>query len=417
VDAAVSAPRGGRTPAGWWLAHPAWRVVPHVTTRRVDLLLRWRSAAGLPFGRDRFRAMGLPDEAVGDALRRVRALADWDAAWVWAAQRFLGEARRQIELGSAGEAMVARRRAALAYHAATLLAGDRRTLRALRASATSLFAQTLTGLRPALERVEVPWRTSRLPALLARPWSSPSPAPLAVLLNGSSTAKEETVLWSSAFLDRGIAVLALDWPGTGEAAQRLGLTADCDDLTDGLLGFAAADPALDEARVALVGFSLGGALAVLAAAGDRRIAAVVAVTPPYDATRWLPLASPFLRQHLAGDAGIDASLDLAVGFALPPAVRRLRAPLLVFGAGRDLVVPPVEAVRLAAGAGDLATLVWWPAGGHGLYAHLGEWTSDAACWLRTVLGESGAKSTGVDRPGTVPLPTPAATLTEADNTT
>ena len=45
------------------------------------------------------------------------------------------------------------------------------------------------------------------------------------------------------------------------------------------------DPAIDATRIALVGFSLGGAVAALAAANDRRVGAIVAVTPPFDPRR------------------------------------------------------------------------------------------------------------------------------------
>ncbi len=344
--------------------------------------------------------MGLPEEAIGDALRQVRSLAGWDVAWTWTAQRFLGEARRLEGDGRAADAALARHHAALSYHAALLLAfDDAKKVRALRASATSLFAQALPVLMPTATRVEPAWRASSLPGYLLRPERGPRPAPLAVLLNGSTTAKEETLLWSRPFLRHGLAVLALDWPGTGEAAQTMPVTADCDDVTDGILALAKEDPGLDEHRVGLVGFSLGGALAVRAAGFDRRIAAVVAVTPPYDPPQWLPVANPLLIEQLAVAAGgSEALAGLAEGFSLPAVMARLRCPLLVFGAGRDLVVPPLEAQRLCAAAGNLGTLLWFPDGSHGLYEAVEHWVDDAARWLAAILAQDGARagSTGVD---------------------
>jgi pimeloyl-ACP methyl ester carboxylesterase len=206
-------------------------------------------------------------------------------------------------------------------------------------------------------------------------------------------------------------VLALDQPGTGEAALSLELTADCDDLTDGIIELARADPALDESRVVLIGFSLGGALAVHAAAGDRRIAAVVAVTPPYDAVTWLPSANPLLAAQLAALAPAAATRALIDGFALPSAVQRLRCPLLVIGAGRDVIVPPGEAARLCAAAGDLGTLLWFPDAGHGVYDDIAGWTDDAARWLVAVMTPPPAApaSTGVDS-RSESLPPPPAPL-------
>src|SRR5262249_46979451 len=157
----------------------------------------------------------------------------------------------------------------------------------LRASSSSLFQRSLSVLQPTVRRLEIPWRTTHLPGYLIQPPQATAPSPLAVLLNGTSTSKEETLLWSNAFLERGLAVLALDWPGSGESALTVAPTADCDDFTDGVIAFAHGEPGLDSARIGLVGFSLGGAVAAIAAASDRRIGAIVAITPPYDAHLWL----------------------------------------------------------------------------------------------------------------------------------
>ncbi len=87
--------------------------------------------------------------------------------------------------------------------------------------------------------------------------------------------------------------------------------------------------------------------------------------------------------------------DLPAGFAIPAVVGRVRAPLLVLGAGRDLIVPPAEAIRLAAAEGDNATLVWYAAGSHALFNLIPLWTGDAASWLADLFGPP---STRVDDP-------------------
>jgi 2,6-dihydroxypseudooxynicotine hydrolase len=366
-------------------------------------LLRLRSAAILPSAaRARFAAMGIPEEWVAATLRDVHRLEDWSGAWTQTAQRFLGEARREDAAGRWDEAARARQRAALCYHIAQwLVFGDQRTARALRASAASLFAQTLPLLISDVKRVTLRWRATEIPGYLHYPSVGAGPRPLAVLLNGSTTAKEETTLWTARFREHGIATLALDWPGTGEASEIAPVAADSDDITDSIFGLTAVDPALDGRRVALVGISLGGALAVRAAALDRRVAACVAVTPPFDATRWLSRANPILLDHLAAITGDHETVErLAADFALGEVVRRLRCPVLVLGAGRDLIVPPDEAMSLAAAIGPLATLVWYPYGSHALYDLLPTWTNDVARWLSVLSGEEwSTPSTQVDNTG------------------
>jgi dienelactone hydrolase len=342
--------------------------------------------------------MNLPEESIVAVFRQIRAINDWDTAWTWLAQSFLGEARRESGAGRESAAALARQRAALCYHSAKFLAfHDDKKRRALTSSATTIFAQAVPALMPMVSRVEPAWRSTTLPAYLARPGGG-LPAPLVVLLNSSDTAKEETLLWAGPFLQRGLAVLALDWPGTGEAALSTRLTADCDDLTDGVLALARQDSLLDDSNVAVVGIGLGGALAIRAAASDRRIAAAIAITPPYDAERWLNRASPLLLEHLTGAAdGPEALTELVHGFALPAVVSRVRCPTLVLGAGRDLLVPPAESLRLCSEAGELGTLIWFADGTHGLYNAVEDWTVDVAAWLGVILNVAARRSsTGVD---------------------
>jgi 2,6-dihydroxypseudooxynicotine hydrolase len=367
----------------------AWRLAPLADRRRVDALLRLAGGRALPVAAHtgRLAAMGLPGDVAEEALRRVRSVDDWDIAWTWAAQRFLGEARTRQRSGEDLAAAFAQRHASLAYHlAGALVFDDPRKIRALRSAASSLFAQALPVLAPGVRRVEVAWRTAGLPGYLILPERASVPAPLVVILNGTSTSKEETLLWSDPFLEQGLGVLALDWPGSGESALTVAPTADCDDFTDGVMTLASSHPEIDAHRVALVGFSLGGAVAAIAAASDRRISAVVAVTPPYDPRPWLGRAQPLLRRHLAMLAGGESRLRrLTAEFALPGVVARIRCPILVVGAGRDLIVPPEEAIRFCAEAGERGTLLWYPDGAHGLYDMLPDWTTEAASWLTAVL--------------------------------
>jgi dienelactone hydrolase len=144
-------------------------------------------------------------------------------------------------------------------------------------------------------------------------------------------------------------------------------------------------PGIDAHRIGLVGFSLGAA-----------VAAVAAVTPPYDAQPWLRRAQPLLLRHLAALAGGPERIrQLASAYAVRGVVARVRCPVLVLGAGRDLIVPPEEAIRYCAEASSRGTLLWYPGASHGLYELLPEWTTEVAGWLAAV-SEGTSPSTWVD---------------------
>jgi dienelactone hydrolase len=373
-------------PILWNRSSDLWRLSSRLSPKRIDLFLRLRSARQIPLSfRARFMAMRIPGETVDRTLGEVRGLDDWMAAWNRAAQQFLSESRREDGAGRVYEAAVARRQAAMCYHAAHFVTDtDPRTVRALKAAGVAAFSQAVPHLMPETRRISIPWRTSQLPAYVAMPLDFAGPHPLVVMFNGATTTKEELLLWADPFLEHGIAVMTIDWPGTGEASN-LTLTADCDDITDALLDFALDEPNLDPDAVIPLGFSLGGSVAIRAAAFDRRIAACIAITPPYEPRVWIDYVNTIVRQQLmslAKDA--DSIEDLLHEFSLGDVIGKLRAPLLVFGAGRDLVVPPEESLHVAAAGGDLATLVWYHRGSHGLYEYLDDWCGLAANWIASM---------------------------------
>jgi pimeloyl-ACP methyl ester carboxylesterase len=188
-------------------------------------------------------------------------------------------------------------------------------------------------------------------------------------------------------LDEGIAVMTIDWPGTGESASFTSPIADCDDMTDGIFELVAEHPELDPEQVVIGGFSLGGSVAVRCAVLDRRVLGAMTVTPPYDPLSWWSYVNPLVQLQLMTLVVDNHSAEEVMAeFGLVDLVPRLRSPLLVFGAGRDLVVPAEESIALAAAGGKLATLVWYPEGGHGLYGELDDWLALTGEWINGLVG-------------------------------
>ncbi|MGC4192689.1 MAG: alpha/beta fold hydrolase [Thermomicrobiales bacterium] len=383
-------PRAGGSLFAWRYGADAWRLNQRLTRRQADLVLRVRSARAIPASlQARFSSMGLPDDVVDETLGSIRSLDAWADAWIETAQRYLGDFRRQVSAGNQVDGARNQAMAALCYHVAQIVTDprDRRTATMCRAAAASLYTRALPYVHPTVTRVEFPWRAKSLPGYLHIPVEGEPGGRygLVVILNGASSSKEEALTWAGPFMRAGLAVLALDSPGTGEAA-RTAFAPDQDDILDGVFDLLAADPRMDLSRTVVVGISLGGNQAIRCAAYDRRIAGVVAVTAPVEPERWAGRISPLLGEQLMAMTGQDASslMSLARDLDLAAVLPKVACPVLVIGAGRDVIVPPGESQRLAQSLGALATLDWFGSAGHCVYDHIGTWTADVARWTTAV---------------------------------
>lgn len=393
-----TAPRQRATPKSWRYQADAWRWSKNYDDRYVTSSLRLRGGTVLPASlRARILAMGIPFDIMVETLREIRSLKDWTDAWIETAQRFLGDFRRQVSGNLRRDAAQARMMAGFCYHVAQLFPGpDPRTPEHCRATAATLVAQALPDIAPHARKVNIPWRNHDLPAILVPGPDSPEPSALIVSINGASTVKEEVMRWSAPFDQLGIATLFIDSPGTGESRHLGPISPDHDDLLNGVFEMLRSFPVVDPRRVGVLGISIGGNLAIRSLAYDRRIAAAIAVTPPYEPARWIEHASPLHKAELRASLidGDEGNVEeIAASFSLHDMAPTIQRPTLIVGGGRDLVVPPSESTMLASRLGALSTLDWYPEGGHVLYNELPAWTTDAAQWFHAVQAD---QSTRVD---------------------
>ncbi len=382
---------------------PRFWIANRVTQTSVDLLFRVTTANVLTAqARHRFLCGGIHPSALKSTLKRVRNIGSWSTSWTKTAGEYLGLSRHATDTGNHDRAAAYQARAALCYHYAQLFEFDDVQRReTLYAQAASIYREAAPNLRPKAVHVEIPWRDITLPAYLQIPEQTNGSLPVVVILNGASTVKEETVGWSKPFLDQGIATLSLDTPGSGEAWSRMAATPDQLDVADALIDFAEAHARLDPDRIVLLGLSLRGAYAVQLAAKQPRIAAAVSVTAPFNPAPYFRHLNQIVQKEIAYTTHYDNIpdlLSLVETMDLTDTAPRLKAPLLIIGAGNDLVVPPEEAQRLYDAAGGPKLLHLIPTANHVAFSHLREWTPVAAEWVRSVVSAQ-------------PSPTPLAVST------
>jgi len=226
-------------------------------------------------------------------------------------------------------------------------------------------------------------RGDAIPAILLLP-AGDGPHPGALLLHGYSSRKEHMADGvGAALLARGIASLSLDLPLHGTRADPVQAQAARNPLAAVRLwkqalreaalglGYLAARPEVDRGALAVAGYSMGSCLAVMLAAEQAAVRAVV-------------LAA-------GGDLPAGSPLTLVARTVADPlrAVRRLNGrPLLMVHGRNDRTVKPEQAERLFAAAREPKELRWWNSG-HILPPPAVE---DAAAWLQERLGSPGRRS-------------------------
>ena len=223
---------------------------------------------------------------------------------------------------------------------------------------------------PNIERVEVPYEATTLPALFMKAPGVNGRAPTIVVFDGMDNCKEMSVLFAGLeFAKRGWHTLAIDGPGQGESLRLRELYARHDYEVPGAAAYeyVAARADVDPARVVVMGYSFGGYYAARIAAFEKRYRAGVAMSAlHWDLAAWQAeikrkqetdpkntAQSTFHFRWVMGciDDG-DAAIEKAKRFSLVDVADRITIPFLIVHGQDDKVVPVASAHKLYAALGS-----------------------------------------------------------------
>ncbi len=324
---------------------------------------------------------------LSDYQRLAAKVATWDAWWdEWTAmgEHYLTLADRYLAEGwraSAGEAQV---RAGIAFHFGKALAveDDARyrdlTSRSVEAVATGMRLQD-----PTFERIEAPFDGHEVVGNLRRPSGVDRP-PLAVLIPGTESVKEEFPRWEEDFLRRGIATLTMDGPGQGEVGFELRIRHDYERPVAALLDAIAGRDELDLTRIAAAGVSLGGYYAIRAAAFEPRITAVLANCGPWSlGDSWAQLAPLYRAKYTwnLGGGSEDTARERAQAMTLDGVAERVSVPALVIFGTADVLLDADLNGRRTAEALPRGELWMFEGGNHGVTNFSAAHAGPSADWL------------------------------------
>jgi pimeloyl-ACP methyl ester carboxylesterase len=325
---------------------------------------------------DRMPVAGVPADDARAVIGHVQSLRrdDWAQAWAARAEIHLAraDALREHDPAAAREAY---RLAWRLFHFARWPVENTPFKRHVYPRALAAFRNHGRLLDPPLEMLRIPFRNEVITAYLRLP-RQPRPAPLVIGVSGLDSRKEDVMAAAGAYLRRGIALIAVDMPGTGETPAVL--APDAAAMFGVLLDWVAGRGDLDAGRVVLQGRSWSGYWAARLAILEReRLRGAVMHGGPihhYFQPQWLgpSLQSPeYLYDYLPATAALFGVDSLEALLAAAPAhslqaqglLGRPAAPLLLVNGARDSQIPIAD-VELLAGLYPQSTVWINPQGGH-----------------------------------------------------
>ncbi len=232
---------------------------------------------------------------------------------------------------------------------------------------------------PPLQVVRIPFEGSQIIAYLCLPKDRKGPVPLVIAVNGLDSRKEDLAESFRAIVPSGIAYLAVDGPGTGQAPIKV--TEHADRMLSRVLDYIQTRPEIDKTRVAMHGVSWGAYWATkMAIVEHARLKCASAQSPPIDEF----FQKDFLTKSLLGNREylfdqvpalmaiydrVKTMADLEAVSARMSLVKqgllgRPMAPMLVLAGVKDTQVPIAD-IYLLLDHGDVPKTAWInPQGGH-----------------------------------------------------
>jgi esterase FrsA len=207
--------------------------------------------------RNAYPLTGLKPDDVREALGKITSLDrdEWAAAWNAVAERYAVRAKTEEAAGDAKAAQADYLNAWRIYSFGRWPVDNSPGKHKAYELALAAFQNYARFLDAPLENVRIPFEGKEIVGLLRLP-KGVRPAPLVITIGALDGRKEDAVERGDYFLPRGIAMLSLDMPGTGEAPLKIDVGAER--IYSRVLDYLQTRPEIDAARVVIQGGSWSG---------------------------------------------------------------------------------------------------------------------------------------------------------------
>ena len=282
--------------------------------------------------------------------------AEFFESWIKLADRVAANAEADLKKGRAFSAATKLRRSSIYYQTGERMqARDYPARREAYDRALSTFQQSIALSRMPIERVEIPYEKSSFPALFWKAESRDGRRAAAVVCCNGLDSTKELVIWTGigrSLTARGISVLCVDQPGSGEALRLKNLPGvyDSERWASRAVDYLETRSDVDKSRIGMFGLSLGGYFAPRAAAFEKRFALCAVLGANHN---WGELQKrrrhregenpvPHYWDHVMwvfGKPDIDAFMAWAPSMCLDGVVDKITVPFLVTHGSGDRQIP------------------------------------------------------------------------------
>jgi dienelactone hydrolase len=202
------------------------------------------------------------------------------------------------------------------------------------------FAQT------PVQPVSIAFEGREILGYLRYPKESTGKIPLVILINGFEGVKEDFYMAMDRFHSAGYAVFTFDLPGTGESYWPY--RPDSTKVFKEVLNYFQNHSRVDSSRIAVMGFNFGGSYALWGAAGDKRVKALVLVSPAGDSSfnaNFMNRLPVYINRSLPAFTGYENYADLMKNiskYSISDSVEKTLCPILIFNSQNDLLSVPED---------------------------------------------------------------------------
>lgn len=361
-----------------------------------------RVEAAISHWAPRFVINGVPLTDFQEVTAGVERWEDWCSAWSARAAIHEELGNRALADGcklSAGEHFT---RAAVCYHFGKFLfVNDMAQHKAAHRKAVECRNKALPLLDPPGERVAISYEGKQLYGNLRKPKevakaqpgvrdsSDTGRPPVVVMCMGLDSTKEEMDDYENRFLKRGVATLAFDGPGQGEAEYDFPICPEYEKPVKAVIDYLETRGDIDRGRIGVWGVSLGGYYAPRAACFEKRVKACVALSGAYQRSgsfEGRPVINVEAFRVRSHSANLDEAGKVALRMSLKGVAKNITCPIYIVAGTNDRLTSPDEARKLAAEVSGPCVLSVIEGGNHVVNNYWYRYRDQTADWMATQLG-------------------------------